>query len=208
MQKRKDTLVRQKEIVSAARKLIVKYGSENVTVRRIAAEIGVTEGAIYRHFKSKRDVLSVLADDIESTLIADIENNYTGEVDSLQTLEKIVMAHISSIEQRKGVTFQVIAEVISLGDKKLNKRIFEAINKYIEKIKIILADGVKAGVIRPDIDINTAAQMFFSLIQGLVNIWALSSYSFNLAAAYKSYWNIFIKAVALPNSTGSNLIKV
>jgi len=41
MQKRKDTLVRQKEIVSAARKIIVKNGSEHVTVRKIAREIGI-----------------------------------------------------------------------------------------------------------------------------------------------------------------------
>jgi len=53
MQKRKETAVRQKEIISAARKLIVKYGSEHVTVKRMANEIGVSEAAIYRHFKSK-----------------------------------------------------------------------------------------------------------------------------------------------------------
>ena len=50
MQKRKDTLLRQKEIVLAARKLIVKYGSEHVTVRKMAQEIGVSEGAISHPF--------------------------------------------------------------------------------------------------------------------------------------------------------------
>jgi hypothetical protein len=60
-----------------------------------------------------------LADDIENNLNEDIEKHYTGELDSLETLRIIIGEHISSIEQRKGVTFQVIAEIISLGDKKL-----------------------------------------------------------------------------------------
>lgn len=200
MQVRKDTLIRQKEIVSAARKLIVKYGSEHVTVRRIAKEIGVSEGAIYKHFKSKRDVLSFLVDDIENTLIGDIDNSYRGEIGSLEILERIVLEHISAIEQRKGVAFQVIAEIISLGDKKLNKKIYDVINKYTSRIKDILAEGVKDGVIRTDIDLGAASKMFFSMTQGLVNIWALSQYSFNLATEYRSSWSIFLNAVGQPGS--------
>lgn len=203
MQTRKDTLVRQKEIVLAARKLIVKYGSENVTVRKIANEIGVTEGAIYKHFKSKRDILSLLIDDIENTLISDIDRSYTGEINKLQVLENIVIEHVSAIEQRKGVTFQVIAEIISLGDKKLNKKVFLVIQKYIGSIKAILEEGVKAGVIRSDIDLSASALMFFSMTQGLVNIWALSQYKVNLIAEYKPIWGVFINAVAIVDKSHS-----
>jgi AcrR family transcriptional regulator len=196
MQVRKDTLIRQKEIVLAARKLIVKFGSEHVTVKRMAEEIGVSEGAIYRHFKSKRDVLSFLVDDIENTLIGDIDNCYSERKMTLRVLESIIIEHISAIEQRKGVAFQVIAEIISLGDKKLNKKIYAVINKYNDRIKTVLAEGIKDGSIRPDIDLDAAARMFFSLTQGLVTIWALSQYSFKLADEYKSTWKLFLNAIA------------
>jgi AcrR family transcriptional regulator len=195
MQIRKDTLIRQKEIINAARKLIVKYGSEHVTVRKMAKEIGVSEGAIYKHFKSKREILSFLIEDIEKTWMEDIENSCSGQAVTLQVLETIINEHISAIEQRKGVGFQVIAEIISLGDKKLNKKIYTVIQKYNERIKAILEAGIKEGSIRPDIDSEAAAQMFFSMTQGLVNLWALSQYSFKLAVEYKSIWNIFLKAI-------------
>ncbi len=42
----RSTVVRQRQIINAARKVIFKYGSEHVTVRRIAKEIGVSEGAL------------------------------------------------------------------------------------------------------------------------------------------------------------------
>jgi AcrR family transcriptional regulator len=192
---RENTLVRQKQIVSAARRLIVKYGSEHVTVRRMAKEIGVSEGAIYRHFRSKTDVLSFLIDDIEETLIGDVEKNYSEELNSLEILEKIIVDHISSIQQRKGVSFQVIAEIISLGDKKLNKKIYEVISKYIDRIKMILEKGIKEGAIQPGIDLDSTAMLFFGMTQGLVNIWALSQYNFNLQQRYKSIWEIFLRSI-------------
>ena len=70
----KRDLPRREQIVNAARKLVIKCGSENVTVRRIAQEVGVSEAAIYRHFKSKRDILYLLVETIESNLISDLES--------------------------------------------------------------------------------------------------------------------------------------
>ncbi len=183
---RRDTSVRRQQIVSAARKLIVKYGSEHVTVRRIAREIGVSEGAIYRHFKSKRDILSFLVDEIEDILMGDIAGVCAdaGELNSVEILKKIMQEHISSVEQRYGISFQVIAEIISFGDKKLNKKMYDVIDEYLARISVILADGVKAGVIRQDIDLWAVATLLFGTIQGLVNLWALSNYSFDLEQRY------------------------
>jgi AcrR family transcriptional regulator len=206
MQKRKATLIRQKEIILAARKLIVKYGSEHVTVKKMAEEIGVSEGAIYKHFKSKRDVLSFLVDDIENVLMEDIDSNYTAEINSVQVLEKIFLAHVSAIEQRKGVTFQVIAEIISLGDKKLNKKVYGVINKYIERIENILVEGVKTEIIRSDVNLTAVARMFFSMTQGLVNIWALSQYEFKLITEYQAVWEIFLKAIMNPKTNNRSQI--
>jgi TetR/AcrR family transcriptional regulator len=192
---RENTQVRRKQIISAARRLIVKYGSEHVTVRRMAKEIGVSEGAIYRHFQSKNDILSFMIDDIEETLIDDIQKNTLGEYSSLEALENIITAHISSVEQRKGVAFQVIAEIISLGDKKLNQKIYGVIDKYVSLIKSILAAGMKDGVIRSDTDPDSAALLFFGMTQGLVNIWALSQYDFNLQQKCQCVWQVFLQSL-------------
>ncbi len=195
VQQRESTLVRQKQIVSAARKVIIKYGSEHVTVRRIAHEVGVSEGAIYRHFRSKRDVLSVLVDDIESTLIPEIKLSPSATPYTLETLEKIIRDHMCRIVRRRGVSFQIIAEIVSLGDNKLNEKVYGVINKYTGCIKAILSEGVKAGVVKEDIDLDAAATLFFGMTQGLVNTWTLSQYKFNLWERYASLWNVFRKAI-------------
>jgi AcrR family transcriptional regulator len=195
VQGNRSTLVRQQQIVDAARKLIIKYGSEHLTVRKMAKEVGISEAAIYRHFKSKRDILFFLTDQIARSLIDEFNRATCSNGTSLETIDSIVKSHLSSIEQKKGMSFQIIAEIISLGDKKLNRKVSETISIYIDRLKGILSDGVTFGLVREDIDLEAAATLLFGMIQGLVNIWALSNYSFNLPEKYETLWRIFSEAV-------------
>ena len=195
--KRKNTEFRQQQIIEAAAKLIFKYGSEHLTVKRIAAQVGISEAAIYRHFTSKKSILSFLLSHIEEVLLRDISAERAGtEPVTLETIEKIIGNHFSAIDLRKGISFQVIAEIISLGDRKLNKQASQAISKYIFRLKELLSDGVRDGAVRKDIDLEASATLLFALIQGLVNIWALSEGSFKLTERYASLWKIYRDAVA------------
>lgn len=188
-QKRQRTEVRRTQIADAARSVAVKYGSEHVTVRRIAKEIGVSEGALYRHFKSKHDILSLMVERIQEELVADIKESTAGQT-PLGTLESALKNHVSSMEQRRGVSFQVIAEIISLGDKKLNRQASEALDKYAGHIRDLLSVGIEAGEIRKDVDPDEAATLITAAIQGLVSRWALSNYAFNLEQQYLALWGM------------------
>jgi len=189
IQRHKTTAVRKDQIVNAAKKLIIKHGSENLTIRAIAHEVGLSEGALYRHFKSKRDILSLLADTIEADLLGDIKVSNIESESYSKILDSILRGHLSAIKQRQGISFQVIAMCISFGDKKLNKRLSEIIYKYIEEIKSLLHRGVESGELRENLNLDGTALLFFGMIQSLVNIWALSNYEINLEETYESTWN-------------------
>jgi AcrR family transcriptional regulator len=195
--KRKKTEFRQQQIIAAAAKLIFKHGSEHLTVKRIAAEVGISEAAIYRHFKSKKSILSFLLDHIEEILLKDISVIRVGTKSiTLDTIEETIGGQFSAIDLRRGFSFQVIAEIISLGDKRLNKQASQVIDKYIFRLKELLAEGVKDGAIRKDLDLDAAATLLFTLIQGLVHIWALSENGFKLTERYRSLWLIYREAIA------------
>lgn len=182
------TTVRKKQTIAAAKKLIIKYGSEHITVRKIAAEIGVSEGAIYRHFVSKKEILSLLLEDIEHTLIDDIEANLKNGQDTVITLEDIMLSQISTIRQKQGLSFQIIAEIISLGDKKLSKRAYLIIQHYLERIKNILSEGISVGHIKPDVEPAATSALLFGMMQGLVTLWTLSHYKINIEQEFRSLW--------------------
>jgi AcrR family transcriptional regulator len=189
------TALRQKQIIAAARKLIIEGGTEQITMKNIAGEVGITDAGIYRHFKGKKDILSLLVDDIENSLLGDISKAVTKGNTPLETLDKILRGHISAIERRRGITFRVIAEIVSIGDRDLNKKVSSTISKYIDRLQKLLAEGVKSGEVRDDIDLEAAATALFGMIQGLATIWALSNYSFNPEKKYIPLWNIFHEGV-------------
>jgi AcrR family transcriptional regulator len=189
--KYQNTHVRQKQIIEAARKLIFKHGSEHVTVRRIAHEVGISEAAIYRHFTSKSNILSFLADYIGDLLLSYVTESKEAGGNSLEQLNAILKKQISAVEQKRGISFQVIAEIISLGDKKLNRRVLENIEKYLGNIRDLIAEGIRSGEIRKDVEPEMGALTLFGVIQGLVNVWTLSNRNFNILSRYESLWAMY-----------------
>ena len=202
-QNRRSTVIRKKQIIAAARKLIVKKGSEHLTVRAIAKEVNITEAAVYRHFKNKREILSFLLSHIMASMMDEIDRALSDTPPSLETLHSILINHLSKIEQARGMSFQIIAEVISFGDRNLNREVYESINVYIEKLKDLITEGVRGGFIREDVDLDSCATLLFSMIQGMVNIWALGRYGFDLSDKFESLWRVFRETIIKREVIGS-----
>ena len=195
-QNREPTKVRQHQIVEVARKIAATKGMEELTVREIARGVGISEGDIYRHFKSKKDILLLLMDDIENTLLETVEEAASGQASPLDKLRNVLMAHLSYIEQRNGVSFIVIAEALRLRDSDLRRRILEVVERYLAHIKDILTQGIEKEEIRADIDLDTAATMFFAIVQTTVTLWSASDHAFSLTERYPLLWQSYMRNIA------------
>lgn len=193
--KRKSTEIRKLQIIEAARKLIVRYGSEQLTVRRLSREVGFSEAALYRHFKSKREVLSFLMESVTDSMLLELEISAKSGMKSLDALSNALRLHLSGIAQRKGMSFQIIAEILSYGDKDLNRSVYGKLQIYIDRLKQLLSDGARSGFIRKDLDLEACATMLFGMIHGVVNLWALGGYKFDLAEKYESLWVVYQQAI-------------
>jgi TetR/AcrR family transcriptional regulator, fatty acid metabolism regulator protein len=192
---RESTQIRRKQIITAAKKLILKHGSEHVTVRRMAREIGITESAIYRHFVSKNEILSFLLDDIEKKFTEKIVSYNQDNADALSILQSMLMNQISDIKDKRGISFQIIAEIISLGNKELNQKAHRVVQILIDQIHIVLSEGVKSGQINPDL--QAVSILIFSMLQGLSTIWTLSRRSVDLEQKYQYLWNVIQESIIM-----------
>lgn len=188
--------VRQKDIVAHARKIIMSKGMEKLTIRELAREIRLTEGAIYKHFRSKREIIELLIEDIETTLLKTIDAALESEGKSLEKLKNVFASHLSYVEQRKGVSFAIINETINIKDEKLQSRMLSVLNAYYKRIERLLLQGMETGEIRKDIKTSSASVAFFGMVQSLVTLWALKDYDAKVIKTHmEEMFEIYIKGM-------------
>jgi len=171
---------RQQDIVDAAKKIVTADGFDRLTVREIAARLKVTDGALYRHFKSKKDIVSLLIDDVERTLLEVVDAAAEKAPDPLGKLKSIFSVHVLYAEKRKSLTFIVINETLSMKDSVLRRKMQDVVNAYLKRIRVILVAGIKKKVFRDDLDVRLTGLVFFGLVQSLVTMWGLSGHIFRM----------------------------
>jgi AcrR family transcriptional regulator len=193
---RQNTKVRKHQIIEAARHLITTKGMESVTIDAIADEVGITEGAIYRHFVSKNQILSLLIDDIENTLLATVRDSQVEGASAVSNLCRIMEAHLNDVEGRRAVSFIVIAGAMGFDGIGLTPKVSSMFTHYLESIQDVLRQGILEGSIRPDVDVDAAATAFFGIIQSTATLWALNDYSSPLAEFRAQMWDIYYNGVA------------
>lgn len=67
------------DILEAARELYLSEGPEGMTMRRLADRVGVTAGALYRHYDGKQDVLLDVVEEAQKTMLSYLTRALEGE---------------------------------------------------------------------------------------------------------------------------------
>ena len=193
---RQKTKVRKQQITEAVRSLILTKGMESVTVGAIAEAVGLTEGAIYRHFASKNEILWRLVDDLEWYLLDTLEQAQVEGATTLENLESILEAHLSDVEGSRAVSVIVVAETMAFDGVGLGPRVSAMLYKYVDGICLVLAQGIKRGELRSDLDLEAAATAFFGIIQSTAIFRALNNYTLPLVDWRHRMWEIYKQGIA------------
>lgn len=200
MQVRKATAVRRQQIVDIIRNIISSKGIEYVTISEIAGKIGTTKGAIYRHFKSKRDILSLLIDNIEETLMEALDSAMV-EKDPIQNLKNILFAQLILAKNRRKTSFVVIMGAIQFSDPFIRKKILKLIQKYLRRIEKLLLSAIGLGLLKRDIDPKISAIVFMGLIQSTITVWSYKNFNFVPQKIHTHLWNVYCQGIGASSDT-------
>ena len=126
---------RKQRIIDAAIRVIKKKSIEEATVREIAAEAGLTSGAIYHHYKNKDDLMfDVINHSIHfSYQFSDFVNNISDTHHNLlEEIQEGVSHRLSQIDEQK-LHISLLSEVISKGGP-LQEKYKENYNTILKNI--------------------------------------------------------------------------
>lgn len=85
---------RRVQIVAAARSLFAAEGTDNVSMRKIAGRVGITQAAIYQHFENKEAIFFVIIEGFFADLLAALEAAIAKETEPLHRLRRSMRAYI------------------------------------------------------------------------------------------------------------------
>ena len=194
MQIRKDTMIRRQQIIDVIRYIISSKGIEYVTISEIANRIGTTKTAIYRHFKNKRDILNLLIDNIEETLMEALDRAM-GKEDPIQSLKNVLLAHLTYAKERRETSFIVILGAMQFSDTVIRRKISQLIQKYLRKIEKLLSGAIKLGLVKKTMNPRISAIAFLGLIQSTVTVWSYKNFNFIPQKTHACLWNIFCSGI-------------
>jgi TetR/AcrR family fatty acid metabolism transcriptional regulator len=171
---------RQKEIINAAIKLIGEGGIQALTIKNISGEIGIAESALYRHFKSKTEIIDALLDYLGSFIISHYEKVKTLEVSSLEKIEAMISGQLRLFAENPPYAFVILSDGLYKNEKVLYAKIFKIMEKAKSIFINIIDEGQRSGEIREDVPGEQLAFMILGSIRLSVTQWSLTGFSFDL----------------------------
>ena len=143
---RETTEIRQEQIKKALLELIVEQGLHNVSTRNLAQKIGLSEGAIFRHFKTKRDIVKGIMDDVDDVLVAKLRDIVLSPIKAEQKMFDYLCANVKYLKENRGVTILLFSEATHLGDKELKEKLSQILSEQKQFIIKIAKQGINEGV--------------------------------------------------------------
>lgn len=154
------------KVREAAQRLFARYGFAAVSMRQIAAEVGVQAGALYLYTSDKQTLLSELMRDHMTTLLA--AQAALPELPSpSQRLDQFARFHVGYHVDRPDAVFIAYMELRNLSPG--NFAAVEALRRqYEDGLRAILEDGIATGEFAVD-DARLTTMALIAMLTGVAN---------------------------------------
>jgi len=171
---------RQVEIINKSIDIIAVKGIQGLTIKNLSNEIGISEPAIYRHFKSKTDILLAILDnfhEMSSFFNDSFKNMNDTTIGKIQFMFNKIIEIFSMEPAHISVVF---SEELFKNEKILKDKIVEVMNSKEKIIEDLILEGQNSGEIRLDIDNKTLALITIGALRFRIKQWDLKNQYLNL----------------------------
>ena len=180
---------RQIDIIEAATHLLGNKGIQNLTTKSLAAEIGFSEPALYRHFKGKTDILESVLTYYQQVLKAGLTHIIQSEESGLMKIRAMMDFQFTHFTRNPAVIMVVFAETSFQYNNVLSKAVSEILTQKTSMVAKIIKTGQAEGSIRDDIDAEQLVTMIIGSMRFTVLKWRLSGFNFSLIDEGEKLWN-------------------
>jgi TetR/AcrR family transcriptional regulator len=159
---------RRAATVGAVIALAADHDPSEISTTAIAKHMGVTQGALFKHFPTKDAILEAVMTWVADRLLARVDSAASAMPTASQALEAMFLAHTSFVTEHPGVPRMMFGELQRAGSTAPKRMAATMLRQYAERLRLQLERGRASGEFAPQLDMEAAATLFVGTIQGLV----------------------------------------
>ncbi|OEH84866.1 hypothetical protein BHU72_06635 [Desulfuribacillus stibiiarsenatis] len=160
--------------------VINEYGIQNVSTKEIARRQKVSEATVFKHFKTKHDLLNAVLDyyvQYDADLIESTKDRMDNPLDALRFY---ISAYSIYYENYPAITAINQSYDIMTCDEELGKRIKAIYNQRLNMIEQIFIAAKAAKQIDENVNTEMLADITWGTCQTINLKWRLNDYGFSL----------------------------
>lgn len=159
---------RRAVIVDAVIKLAAEQNPGDITTASIAKKMDLTQGALFRHFRTKEAVWEAVMEWVAERLMTQADQAAAKANGPLDRLERVFMAHIDFVVSHPGIPRMMFGELQRPHDSPVKRIVRGLMQRYRQRLSNLIDAGKLQGEISKDVNTAAAATLFMGTIQGLV----------------------------------------
>ena len=168
---------RKTQILQTLAQMLEGPSAERITTAALAARIGVSEAALYRHFKGKADMFAGLIDFVESTLFTLINKITSDEQSGLRQAEAIIGMLLGFAQKNRGMSRVLIGDVLVNENERLQQRINQMLDRIEATLKQSLRMAATQGEMGEATDVGAHANLLVCYVIGRWQQFAKSGFT-------------------------------
>jgi TetR/AcrR family transcriptional regulator len=199
---RQSTDIRQASLIEAALRLAAQRSPADITTGDLAAAVGISQGAVFRHFSSKDAIWIAVIDWVSANLMerlhvaAQARNSDPTVSHPLAALQDVFIAHVDFVMSHPGVPRIVFQELQHAHDTALKAAVQNLMQQYRALVVGLLQSAKAQNLLAPGTDLPSAALLFLGSMQGLVMQSLLSGDVQAIARQAPGVFAIYVRGIA------------
>ena len=171
---------RQLEIIQAAGKLLASKGLSGLTVKTLAVEMGFVESALYRHFKSKDDILVLMLEYLYQNIQERFEPILAQEVDAKTKLVQIFDSQFRYFNDNPHFVIVVLSDGLIDESEGMRNQVIKMFLYKIQIINELVSQCITNGNMEPVLPQETLIHFLMGGFRLTMFKWKTLKFSFDL----------------------------
>jgi TetR/AcrR family fatty acid metabolism transcriptional regulator len=191
---------RQIEIIEAATKRIDEHGIQDLTIKTLAADLNLSEAALYRHFKSKNEILlgllTYFIEEMKGRLDLILSNK---DRSPSELLKDLFDSQLKTFVQKPSIVSVIFSESIFQFNKELSSTVSSMMELMQNHIEGIIRKGQANGTFSKIVGISTTTTIVMGGMRITVLKWKLSGHKSDLIKDGNKVLNGILKMLETNN---------